>query len=104
MHRGVETEVKLPTEMAEVLYPCYNCERKFKSSQILSFHIETMHQNAICNSVSWSHKKEQSVYDKLMSLQVKNVVDRLTNRVVANIAKSTGANKIAGKKAASVHS
>ena len=33
-----------------------------------------------------------------MSLQVKNVVDRLTNRVVANIAKSTGANKIAGKK------
>ena len=59
-----------------------------------------MHQNAICNSVSWSRKKEQSVYDELMSLQVKNVVDRLTNRVVANIAKSTGANKIAGKKAA----
>lgn len=57
-----------------------------------------MHQNAICNSVSWSHKKEQSVYDELMSLQVKNVVDRLTNRVVANIAKTKGANKIAGKK------
>ena len=33
-----------------------------------------------------------------MSLRVKNVVDRLTNRVVANIAKTKGANKIAGKK------
>ena len=39
-----------------------------------------------------------------MSLQVKNVVDRLTNRVVANIAKTKGANKLQEKKAASVHS
>ena len=30
--RGNETEVKLPTEMIEVLYSCDNCERKFKSS------------------------------------------------------------------------
>ena len=59
-----------------------------------------MHENLISNSASSSHKKEQTGYNELMSLQVKNVVDRLTNRVVANIAKSTGANKIAGKKAA----
>ena len=33
-----------------------------------------------------------------MGHQLKDVVDRLIDRVVANIAKSTGANKIAGKK------
>ena len=33
-----------------------------------------------------------------MGHQLKDVVDRLIDRVVVNIAKSTGANKIAGKK------
>ena len=55
VHRGVETEVKLPTEATEVLYPCDNCESKFESSQGLSFHVNTMHQNVISESVSSSH-------------------------------------------------
>ena len=97
VHRGVEAEVKLPTDGIEVLYPCNNCERKFNSSQGLSFHVKTMHQNMISNSVSSSPKKEQTGYDELMSLQVKDVVDTLIDRVVSNIAKSTGENKIAGK-------
>ena len=58
VHRGVETEVKLPIEATEVLDPCDNCERKFKSSQGLSFHVNTMHQNVISDSVSSNHKKE----------------------------------------------
>lgn len=28
VHKGVETEVKPPTEATEVLYPCDNCEHK----------------------------------------------------------------------------
>ena len=75
VHRGVETEAKLPTEATEVLYSCDNCERKFKCSQGHSFYVKTMHQNVICNSVSSSHKKEQTGYDELMSLHVKDVVD-----------------------------
>ena len=57
-----------------------------------------MHQNVICNCVSSSHKKERTGYDELMSLPVKDAADRLVDSAVANIAKSTGENKIAGKK------
>ena len=45
-HRGYETEVILLTEATEVLYPCDNCERKFKSSQGLSIHVKT---GSICD-------------------------------------------------------
>ena len=96
--------MKLPTEVTGVSYLCDNCDHKFKSSQELPFHAMTMYQNVICNSVSSSHKKGQIGYDELTSLQVKDVADRLTDRVVANIAKSTGTNKIVGKKVTPVHS
>ena len=48
--------------------------------------LRTMHENLISNSASSSHKKEQTGYNELMSLQVKYVVDRLIDRMVANIA------------------
>ena len=60
-----------------------------------------MHENLISNSASSSHKKEQTGYNELMSLQVKYVVDRPIDRVVTNIATKAnycGASKIAGKK------
>ena len=62
--KSVETEVKLPTAAIDVLYPCDNCERKFKSSQGLSFYVETMHQNVICSSFLSSHKKSKPVVIK----------------------------------------
>lgn len=48
--------------------------------------LKTMHENLISNSASSSHKKEQTGYNELMSLQVKYVVDRLIDRAVAYIA------------------
>ena len=64
-------------------------------SQGLAFHIKSMHN--IINEAP-QIKKNQVDYDELLSLEVKEVVDKMVNSVVVAEAKSLGASTNSGKK------
>ena len=97
VHRGEEVAVNMPLEIMEVLIRCDHCEKLFKSEQGLSFHKKVMHGSSNNSSVTISQQVKPND-DKLLSLAVEYVVNKVFHNVVSTEAKRDGLAKMAGKK------
>ena len=104
LHRGVSTEVAIPSEAKEELFLCEHCNNKFKSSQGLAFHMKCKHpdpayflsQKPTVSTKILTNNDDRS--DQFITWQVKKVVNDLVKKVATIAAKSSGAQKLAGKK------